>query len=85
MVMSDYVAVIGNQDNTEVMYNGGLEVLLVLRFMLWSFGLRQQVNWQVALTSRPATLLPFFCITSHFLTMTQLRSKYDILCLPQSW
>ena len=68
------MVVIGNQDVTEVLYNGvRLEVLSMLRFVLWSFGLRQHVNWQVVLTRQLATLvpcdpflIPFFYITSHF-------------------
>lgn len=68
----DYVAVIGSQDSTEVMYNGvRLEVLSVLRFMLWSFELQQHVNWQVALTGRPATASLFL--------YNQPFSHYDVV------
>lgn len=67
MVMSNYMAVIGSEDSTDVMYNGvRLEVLSMLRFVSCSFGLRQHVSWQVALAGQPPTLIPFFLYNQSF-------------------
>jgi hypothetical protein len=42
----DCVVGMENQDITEAMHIGvRLDILLVLRFTLWSFGLRHYVNW----------------------------------------